>query len=117
MAMRLRDELGIFRALAALLVGCRPGAGRFPVDCRSFVGRLSVLLCVWPHVSPAIHHPGAWPGPGHAPGYAPCLTETVGQTALSLVKSLSGSNITKIIGQPGSGRPAAVSGLRLGGGS
>ncbi|GAI08685.1 unnamed protein product, partial [marine sediment metagenome] len=55
MALRHKDVLGILNAAATLLAGCRPGAGRFPVDCRSFVGRLSVLLCVWPHVSPAIH--------------------------------------------------------------
>jgi len=105
MAMQHKDVLGLLNAAATLLAGCRPGVGL----CRLVVGRFWVLLCVCAHFSPAIHHLGAWPMPGLAPG----LTEAVSQTALSLVKYLSGNHLTEIIGRPGSFRQISISGLRI----
>jgi len=109
MAVQHKDVLGIIKAPATLLVGCRSAVGTLLAGSRLPGGFSLWFHCASAHVLPAIHQLGAWPMPGLAPG----LTETVSQTALSLVKSLSDNHLTGIIGQPGSGRPAAVSGLHI----
>jgi len=107
--IRLRDELGIIKAPANLSAGGRSAAGTLLAGNR-LPGSFSLWFhCACTYVLPAIHHLGAWPMPGLAPG----LTEIVSQTGLALVKSPSDNNITKIIGQLGSGRLSAVSGLQI----
>ncbi|GAH90386.1 unnamed protein product, partial [marine sediment metagenome] len=115
MHIRLKDELGIIKAAAKLPAGGGESVDSLPASAREAVGCLLQggfslwSRCVGAYFSPAFYHLSPWPMPGLAPG----LAETVGQTALSLVKYLSGNNITKIVGQLGSGRLAAVSGLHI----
>ncbi|MBA7688735.1 hypothetical protein ES703_97224 [subsurface metagenome] len=109
MYIRLKDELGVLEAAVNLSAGGLSALGSLLAVPRLPGGFSLWFHCASNHVSPAIHHLGAWPMPALAPG----LTETVSQSCLALVKSLSDNNLTAIIGRPGSVRLAAVSGLHI----
>ncbi|GAH92664.1 unnamed protein product [marine sediment metagenome] len=119
MSLQRKDALGVIEAAANLPAGGWDAAGNLLAGCWSAVGTLLACSrlpggfslwfhCASTHVSPAILHLGAWPMPGLAPG----LTETVSQSYLALVKYLSDSHLTEIIGRPGSFCQVSMSGLR-----